>query len=551
MVEPAVEISWLMLGINLAGGLTLFLIGMTQITSALKSLSGTRLRSILQRVSGNRVTGALTGAVTTAALQSSSVTTVLAVSFVSAGLFALPQAAAVIIGSNLGTTVTAQIVSLNASAFSLAIVSVGGVIAVLARSDRTRASATAVIGLGLVFLGLEVMTEAMTPLRGYEPVVNALGGLDNVWLGLLAGAVIAAVIQSSSATTGIAIVLASSGLITLPGGIAIVLGANIGTCVTAILAALGHGRDAMRAAVIHVLVNLLGAIAWVLLIDQLVPLVEWISGSPGDAATATPREIANAHTIFNVINTAVFLALLTPIVAISRRIVPDARVDEVDEGPALFPDADAPIVIEQGTQEVERIQLAVREQLATGMGLALSGSATQLEQALVGDRLIDERHERLIEYLARADGQEMSTEQRTRVRSLRSRANILNLIANVTVQGMLRAGNRRLRDSIAVSEPSRGLLTELHDSVVASFDCALAGERGEDLAQQFADADDQLNDRLLSGSPGRSYALELSLLFTLQATQQLIDDLALECAEAIDGPESPGVPTDRLSGTLG
>lgn len=230
------SVDWFFVLVGLFGGLALFLLGMQQMTDALRLVAGARARTMLERLTSNRIFGLFTGAMITAVVQSSSVTTVLVVGFISAGLMTLIQAVPVIFGSNVGTTITAQVIAFDVSAWALVLVALGFLFASTAKRETRKAQATAVMGLGLVFFGMVVMSEAVEPLRGYEPFISAMESLDNLVLGIIVGAVFTAIVQSSSATTGVVIVLASQGLITLDAGIALILGANIGTSVTAVLA---------------------------------------------------------------------------------------------------------------------------------------------------------------------------------------------------------------------------------------------------------------------------------------------------------------------------
>ncbi|MGB0670555.1 MAG: Na/Pi cotransporter family protein, partial [Rhodospirillales bacterium] len=304
---------------GLFGGLALFLLGMEQMAGALKSVAGDRMRWVLARLTGNRFAGVLTGAFVTAVIQSSSVTTVLVVGFVSAGLMTLTQSVGVIMGANIGTTVTAQIVAFKVTEYALALVALGFAVAFVARTDRIKQYGTMLLGLGLVFFGMAVMSGAMQPLKGHPPFIEALAQAANPLTAVAMGAVFTALVQSSSATTGIVIVLASEGFIPLEMGIALAFGANIGTCVTALLATIGKPREALRAAVIHALFNVLGVVLWIGLIGPLAdlvrilsPVAENLQGTARLAAEA-PRQIANAHTLFNVINTAIFIWFTNPL----------------------------------------------------------------------------------------------------------------------------------------------------------------------------------------------------------------------------------------------
>ena len=320
VVETTDSIKWFTLIVGLVGGLTLFLLGMDLMTDALRLVVGDKAKAVLEKLTANRFVGLLTGAGITAVIQSSSVTTVLVVGFISAGLMTFVQSIPIILGSNIGTTFTAQIIAFNITSWALVLVSLGFLVTTLSKKRKRKSQGTAVMGLGLIFFGMVVMGEAMSPLRTYEPFIDAMKTLDNPLLGILVGAVITAVLQSSSATTGIVIVLASQGLITPAAGIALVIGANIGTSITALLAAIGKPRDAQRAAVAHLLFNVGGVILW-------IPFVGWLVSFVGSVGGGTAREVANAHTIFNVVNAMIFLPFVNQFAALVTKLVPDKPVE--------------------------------------------------------------------------------------------------------------------------------------------------------------------------------------------------------------------------------
>ena len=275
------SIDWVNLSMGLAGGLALFLLGMGQITVSLKAVAGDRLRAVLARLSSNRIAGALTGSVTTAIIQSSSVTTVLTVGFVSASLLSVTQAASVIVGANLGTTVTAQVIALDVTEYALGLLAAGAAVAAAAGRQRHTLSevGTAAVGLGFVFLGLDVMSDAMSPLGTYEPFLDLLADSSSPSVGLVIGAVFTGLVQSSSATTGIVVVMGASGLARARDGHRHHPRREHRHGVTAVLAAIGKSRDAWRAALVHVLVNVL----WSDLrgsgsSGSLADLANWIGG---------------------------------------------------------------------------------------------------------------------------------------------------------------------------------------------------------------------------------------------------------------------------------
>jgi phosphate:Na+ symporter len=239
----------------LAGGLALFVFGMDQMVKGLLMIAGPQIKSVLSNLTTNRVTGALTGAGVTAVIQSSSITTVLTVGFVSAGLMTVTQAASVVMGANLGTTITAQIVAFKVSNYALGILAIGFLIKFLAVRYKTKGTGSLIFGLGLIFFGMSVMSDGMSPLRDYQPFLTLMHELDNVVIAILISAIFTALVQSSSATIGIVIVMATNGLLTLESGIALAMGAHIGTTITALLASIGKSKEALRTALIHTLFN--------------------------------------------------------------------------------------------------------------------------------------------------------------------------------------------------------------------------------------------------------------------------------------------------------
>ncbi|MCP3871031.1 MAG: Na/Pi cotransporter family protein, partial [Gammaproteobacteria bacterium] len=308
------EIDWLQLAMGLFGGLALFLGGLELLSTGLKLAAGNALRSVLQKLTVNRFLGAITGAFVTGVLNSSSVTTVLVVGFVTAGVMTLSQSVGVIMGANIGSTVTAQILAFNISAYALILVAGGFFMYFAGKTDRIKQIGMMIMGLGLVFYGMGLMSDGMKPLRTYQPFMDFLAEMENPLLGILAGAVFTGLVQSSAATVGIAIAMASEGLLTLPAGIALALGANIGTCVTALLAALGKPTEAVRASVVHISFNILGVVVWLPLLGFLADMAVTVSpaaaGLDGKAklAAEVPRQIANANTMFNIINTLLFIS---------------------------------------------------------------------------------------------------------------------------------------------------------------------------------------------------------------------------------------------------
>ena len=311
-----------LLVVGLLGGLTLFLYGMNKMSDGLKESAGDKMRSILKKLTKNRFIGVLVGAFVTMVIQSSSATTVMLVSFVQAQLMTFVQTLGVILGADIGTTVTAQLIAFRLTDVALLIMAVGFLMRFVSKMDRVRSTGDFLLGFGMLFFGMYIMSEAMSPLRNYEPVTEMMASLQMPLFGVLVGTFFTALIQSSSAFTGIVIAMAQQNLITLEAGIPLLLGANIGTCITAILASLTTGREAKRVALAHTLFKVVGVL---LFIGWIPSYANFIAGLTGHL----PRQIAHAHTVFNVGMTILFLPFLGWMATIVCKLLPDKPEPEV------------------------------------------------------------------------------------------------------------------------------------------------------------------------------------------------------------------------------
>ena len=305
----------------LLGGLVLFLYGMQMMSTGLEAAAGNRMKSILEKLTSNRVKGVLVGAAITAVIQSSSATTVMVVGFVNSGLMTLKQAVWVIMGANIGTTITGQLIALDIGAIAplFAIAGVGAIMFI--KSEKVHHISSIFAGLGILFMGMDMMGAAMSPLKESEAFISLMTKFDNPLLGILVGALFTAVIQSSSASVGILQALASTGMIPLSSAVFVLFGQNIGTCITAVLASIGMKVNAKRTTVIHLLFNIIGTVLFTV-ICLVTPYVTWIEAmTPGDPVA----QIANAHTVFNIVTTLLLLPFGTHMANIAVRILPDSK----------------------------------------------------------------------------------------------------------------------------------------------------------------------------------------------------------------------------------
>lgn len=469
---------------GLVGGLALFLFGMEQMAESLKAVAGERMRGILARLTTNRVSGAATGALVTAVIQSSSVTTVLVVGFITAGLMSMSQSVGIIMGANVGTTITAQIIAFKITKYALAMIAVGFGMLFFAKREETRHRGTGLMGLGLVFFGMGVMADAMAPLRSYEPFLDWMVRMENPILGIAVAALFTALVQSSSATTGIVIVMASQGLISLVAGIALIFGANIGTCVTALLAAIGKPREALRAATVHVLFNILGVLVWLAFIENLAqwvvalsPQADHLEGTARLAAE-TPRQIANAHTIFNIANTILFLPFASQLARLAERLVPDRPLVEEEKIRARYLDSELlttpPLALDRARLELAHLAEHTRKMLTRVLPTVLSGSAEEIESLRQADEAVDALHGSIIHYLGQIGRAKLTEAQTREWLRLMETTNDLEHIGDIVETNLVSLAHRRLEAGVTVSEGTASMIAGYHEQVLAAFDGALA-----------------------------------------------------------------------------
>jgi len=532
------KMAWGTMGMQLFGGLALFLFGMEQMSESLKAVAGERMKRILAKLTANRFMGAATGAFVTAIIQSSSVTTVLVVGFITAGLMSLSQSVGIIMGANIGTTITAQIVAFKITKAALLMVGVGFSMLFASKRERIKQYGTMLMGLGLVFFGMSVMSEAMKPLRSYQPFLDLMIQMENPFIGILIAAGFTGLIQSSSATTGIVIVMASQGFITLPAGIALAFGANIGTCVTAMLASIGKPREAVRAAAVHVLFNLGGVLIWIFFIPQLAEVVAWISPIHPELTgvdrlgAETPRQIANAHTIFNVANTIIFIGFTTQLARFVERLIPDRDLeDEVMGVSAKYLDAELlstpSLAIDRVRLEVLHMGETVREMLREIMPAILSGNRETLKAIKDKDDQVDLLYAQIIDYMGRISKRTLTEQQTVEFMGLMEAVTALENIGDTIETNLVVLGNERIEAGVSISKPTRKVLSDFHLVIERALASAIqaVSQSNREAAKLVIDMKDEISTlvdsaathqaaRLVAEEPNRipAYTIEIDII---------------------------------------
>jgi phosphate:Na+ symporter len=498
------------------GGLALFLYGMDQLTHGLRLVAGGRIKEFLGKATRNPVRGLFAGAVATSVLQSSSITTVVLISFVSANLISLSQSLGLIMGANVGTTLTAQLVAFKITELGLVLVATGIFWRMVVKRQRISCIGQVLLGLGLIFFGMELMAEAGEPLRGYEPFVQVMKGMEEPALGIFIGAIFTALVQSSSAMTVLVITLAGQGFLSLEAGIALIFGANIGTCVTALLAAMGKSREAWQVAFGHVLFNVIGVVIWYAFIPELAELVRMISpraeGLDGveKLAVEVPRQVANAHTVFNLANAFLLVGLTRPMAMFIKLIVRKKKGDDAPLAKLRYLDdsaLDTPsLALVLASRELSRLGAGSLRMLRISLPVVLRGSREELEELRRGDDDIDALHSAIVGYLGRVAAKELGERERLLLRQQLGAANRFESLADMVATDLVQSGMDRLDAGLAISAETEKKLTEFHRRVcwsTASVVRALvegdsrAAQASLDAKAEMVGMEDSLEEHLL------------------------------------------------------
>ncbi|MGB9438410.1 MAG: Na/Pi cotransporter family protein [Desulfobacterales bacterium] len=536
------EISWFFLVVGLLGGLSLFLFGMDKMSDALKNVAGEKMKDILGILSNNRIMGLITGAIVTAVIQSSSVTTVMLVGFVSAGLMSLSQTVGVILGADIGTTITAQIVAFKVTKYALLLLAIGFGMLFISKREKIQQYGYMVMGLGMIFFGMGVMKDAMEPLRTYQPFIDLMANMSNPILGILVAAIFTALVQSSSASMGVVIVLAMQGLITLEAGISLALGANIGTCVTAGLASLGKPREAVRVAVCHVLFKIIGVLIMLPLIGPFAKFVIFISPSPAEgltgleaAAAVLPRQVANAHTLFNIGIGVLFLPFVTQFARLVFWLVPDKPLPEFEEiQPKYLSEMllhTPSLALDAARHEIKRMGKRVDLMNSAMMPAVLTGNREALQAVREMDEEVDVLYKHLVNYLAEVSKLQLNEYQTQKMMKLMAAVNDLEQIGDVIEVSLVDLGEKRLKKGFKISDATQKVINTVHVVVSDALKAAVRAvvEEDNDFATRVLSMKSDMNrlveqagmhqaKRLVSEDSGKfeAYSVEVDIIEKLK-----------------------------------
>jgi phosphate:Na+ symporter len=480
-----------MLFASLFGGVLLLLYGIKLLNDGLQKAAGTRIRSLLRSLTSNRLAAVCGGAFITGLIQSSSATSVMLVGFVSAGLMTFRQTLPVILGADIGSTLAVQLIALHVYDYALFLIGIGLCFIFFTKTSSLRHIGDGILGFGFVFLAIRIMIEALTPLQQNELFRQVFAALSAIpFAAILLSAGLTALIHSSAATMGIALALAESGLIPLHAAIYLVLGANIGTCVTAFMAGLHAPAEARRVAWAHLLFKVFGVLLFLPFITAFEHMVAWTGGD-------VSRQIANANTYFNVIMAAVFLPFTAPFAQLIMKLVPQ-QVQEKKFGPLYLDEhvlGTPALALGQAAREALRASDIVREMLVDSVRMFQVDDPAIINQLKNKDNLIDllDRHIRL--YITRLSSLHLTESQTRRAMTVLELSRDLESIGDIIDRNIMPLALKRIHKDITFSEEGMGEILSFHKKVLENFDSAISAftSSDRDLADSVLRNKEELN----------------------------------------------------------
>lgn len=523
--------------LSLLGGLALFLYGMQMMSNGLEAAAGDRMKEILEKLTSNRILGVLVGAGITAVIQSSSATTVMVVGFVNAGMMNLRQAVWIIMGANIGTTITGQLIALDIGAIAPLIAFIGVAMVVFIKKPMAHHVGTIFAGLGVLFIGMEMMSTAMLPLREEPAFIELMTSFSNPLLGILAGALFTAIIQSSSASVGILQALARSGLIGLDGAVYVLFGQNIGTCITAVLASIGTGREAKQTTVIHLTFNLIGTAIFttvcVLTAHTAFSLTDlvasWTPGSP-DA------QIANMHTMFNVVTTLILLPFGTYLAAFAQKVLPykEEKTSEVLQYLKPLPSSTrslgtSAISVQQVDEEINHMLSLAYENVEQGFGQLLKYDKKIGEEILKREETVDTLNREIADYITNALSMELNNDTSAALSIYYHQITDIERISDYAVK-MENYSKDRLQARL--NDEERDTIASMHSMCMEMYDARHDIQKSETLRRQSEDVCVNLRKRQMQRMKEKSISSEISMMFSQLLTDfERINGHALNIAE--------------------
>lgn len=488
--------------LSMAGGLGLFLFGIRTMGDGLENAAGAKLKRMLEVLTGNRFLAVLVGFVVTAIIQSSTATTVMVVGFVNAGMMSLAQAVGVIMGANIGTTVTSLLIALNFSSVAAASVLVGVILMLASKKTVVKNLGAIFTGFGLLFLGIDMMSDSMAPLRDSAGFMNFIVTVSESPLrplfGIILGIVMTAVLQSSSASVGVLQTLAMQGLVPLKFSVFVLFGQNIGTCLTALFSTVGAKKNSKRAAVIHLLFNLIGTGIFIL-IALLTPYVEWIEKLSPDPMA----QIAISHIVFNIVSTVVMFPFAKALVKLSCLLVP-GKDDSESEMHCKFIDDrllnTPPFAVMQVSKEVARMAKLARDNFETSAHALINRSDKDLDKVMENEEIINYLNHHITSYLVKLNALDITDSDSDYIARVFHAINDIERVGDHAIN-LAEAAQHNIGEGLKFSDPAREELNQLCDSVVTLLERSMAAfdnqSLSDDEAKELSDLEEHIDDLTL------------------------------------------------------
>lgn len=488
--------------LSMAGGLGLFLFGIRTMGDGLENAAGAKLKRMLEVLTGNRFLAVLVGFVVTAIIQSSTATTVMVVGFVNAGMMSLAQAVGVIMGANIGTTVTSLLIALNFSSVAAASVLVGVILMLASKKTVVKNLGAIFTGFGLLFLGIDMMSDSMAPLRDSAGFMNFIVTVSESPLrplfGIILGIVMTAVLQSSSASVGVLQTLAMQGLVSLKFSVFVLFGQNIGTCLTALFSTVGAKKNSKRAAVIHLLFNLIGTGIFIL-IALLTPYVEWIEKLSPDPMA----QIAISHIVFNIVSTVVMFPFAKVLVKLSCLLVP-GKDDSESEMHCKFIDDrllnTPPFAVMQVSKEVARMAKLARDNFETSAHALINRSDKDLDKVMGNEEIINYLNHHITSYLVKLNALDITDSDSDYIARVFHAINDIERVGDHAIN-LAEAAQHNIGEGLKFSDPAREELNQLCGSVVTLLERSMAAfdnqSLSDDEAKELSDLEEHIDDLTL------------------------------------------------------
>lgn len=463
------------IAIGVLGGLGLFIYGMHLMAAGLQKAAGRKLERIIETLTKNKFIGVLVGATVTAIIQSSSATTVMVVGFVNAGIMNLTQAVGLIMGANVGTTMTAQIVSFNLEAYAPIAVGVGMFMFMISKKQKNKHIAEILLGFGILFIGMEFLKDSLTPLREIQAFKDLLISFGaNPFLGLLIGFALTFIVQSSSASIGMLIALASQGLLPIESALPILYGDNIGTCTTALLSSIGTNKNAKRAAVMHLTFNVIGSLLFMIVLTAPIQYLV-VKFNPTDV----PRQIANAHTLFNLINVVIQLPFSFVLIKIAMWVIPEGKDDEAAKTTKYIDDRilETPsIALNSAIKETLHMGNVSRESFVESMTALFENKEEHVYKTFEIEKTVNILEKRITEYLVKLSNREITESARIKVDGLFNAVNDIERIGD-HADNIAELSLDAIEKRIKFSDDAMAELKEMYEYALDAFKLTLESLR--------------------------------------------------------------------------